>query len=100
MDPEIGILWTGLQQQHGMLAIGAEAIGQYAAGRSGADDDVIEFDSIARRAGCSFIAHLLFSLLPWQNYFYRWTSPLRRALQFHRLQTKPAKQIHVLVVFR
>ena len=46
VDPEIGVLRSGLQQQHGMLAVGAQAIGEHASGRAGADDDVVEFGSI------------------------------------------------------
>ena len=46
MDPEIGVLRSGLQQQHRMLAVRAQAIGEHAAGRAGADDDVIEFGSV------------------------------------------------------
>ena len=45
VDPEIGILRSGLQQQHGMLAVGAQAIGEHASGRAGADDDIVEFGS-------------------------------------------------------
>ena len=46
VDPEIGVLRSGLQQQHGMLAVGAQAIGEHASGRAGADDDVVEFGSV------------------------------------------------------
>ena len=46
VDPEIGIFGSCLQQQHGMLAVGAQAIGEHASGRAGADDDVVEFGSI------------------------------------------------------
>ena len=46
VDPEIGILRSGLQQQHGMFAVGAQAIGEHTSGRAGADDNVVEFGSI------------------------------------------------------
>src|SRR5687768_11615142 len=46
MDPEIGILRSGLQQQHGMFAVGAQAVSEHTSGRAGADDDVIEFGSL------------------------------------------------------
>ena len=46
VDPDIAVLRAGLQQQHGMLAVRAQAIGEHAAGRAGADDDVVEFGSI------------------------------------------------------
>src|SRR5438094_5111006 len=45
VDPEIVILRSGLQQQHGMFAVGAQAIGEHTSGRAGADDDVVEFGS-------------------------------------------------------
>ena len=47
VDPEIGVFRSGFQQQHGMLAVGAQAIGEHASGRAGADDDVIEFGSVS-----------------------------------------------------
>ena len=43
MDPEVVVPGTGLEQQDLMAAIRAEAIGQDAARRSRAHDDVIEF---------------------------------------------------------
>ena len=46
VDPEIAILRSGLQQQHGMFAVGAQAIGEHTSGRAGADDDVVEFGSV------------------------------------------------------
>ena len=46
VNPEIGVFGSCLQQQHGMLAVGAQAIGEHAAGRAGADDDVVEFGSV------------------------------------------------------
>ena len=46
MDPEIGVLGAGLQQQHGMFAVRAQPVGQHASRRAGADDDVVEFGSI------------------------------------------------------
>jgi hypothetical protein len=44
VDPEVGILWTGFEQQHRMLAIRAQSVGEHASGRPGADDDVVEFE--------------------------------------------------------
>ena len=46
MDPDVGVLRAGLKQQHRMLAVGAQTIGEHAAGRAGADDDIVEFGSI------------------------------------------------------
>ena len=43
VDPEIGVLRAGLQQQHRMFAVRAQPVGEHASGRSGADDDVVEF---------------------------------------------------------
>ena len=43
VDPRIAILAAGFQQQHGGLAIGGQPVGQHAAGRTGADDDEVEF---------------------------------------------------------
>ena len=52
MDPQIAVLGTGFEQQHRMLAVGAEAIGEHASGGAGADDDVVEFGSSGRCAAC------------------------------------------------
>jgi hypothetical protein len=46
MDPEIGILRPGLQQQHRMLAVRAEPVGEHASGRAGTNDDEVEFGSV------------------------------------------------------
>ena len=43
VDPRIAILAAGFEQQDGGLAIGGQAIGEHAAGRTGADDDEVEF---------------------------------------------------------
>jgi hypothetical protein len=43
VNPDIGVLRSRLEQQHGVLAVGAQAIGKHAAGRAGTDDDVVEF---------------------------------------------------------
>ena len=43
VDPEVGILWARLEQQHRILAVRAQAVGEHAAGRACADDDVVEF---------------------------------------------------------
>ena len=42
VDPEVAIVAAGLQQQHAMAARGGQAVGQHAAGGTGADDDVVE----------------------------------------------------------
>ena len=42
MDPEVAIVATGFQQQDAMAARGGQAVGQHAAGGTGADDDVVE----------------------------------------------------------
>ena len=42
VDPRIAILAAGFQQQHRGLAVSGQAIGQHAAGRTGADDNEIE----------------------------------------------------------
>ena len=47
VDPEIAVLRSGLQQQHGVFAVGAQAIGEHASGRAGADDDIVEFGSVS-----------------------------------------------------
>ena len=51
VDPEIGILRTGLQQQHRIAAVGTQAIGEHASGRPGTDDDVVEFESPGQAVG-------------------------------------------------
>jgi hypothetical protein len=43
MDPWIAIPAAGFQQQDGGPAIGSQPVRQYAASRTGADDDEIEF---------------------------------------------------------
>ena len=53
VDPEVAVLRSGLQQQHGVLAVGAQAIGEHTSGRAGADDDVVEFGS---SCSCSFVS--------------------------------------------
>ncbi len=45
MNPEVGILGTGFQQQHRILSVSAQAVGEHASGRPRPDDDVIEFDN-------------------------------------------------------
>src|SRR5262249_29968049 len=42
MDPDVAVLWAGLKQQHRMLAVRAQPIGQYAAGGAGTNDDIVE----------------------------------------------------------
>src|SRR5581483_9411670 len=42
VDPEIVVAWTRLEQQHRVPAVGAQAIGQHASGRSRTNDDVVE----------------------------------------------------------
>jgi hypothetical protein len=41
VDPEVAVLGPGFEQQHTVLRIGAEPVGQHAPGRSGTDDDVV-----------------------------------------------------------
>src|SRR5687768_13208751 len=41
VDPEVVILAAGFEQQHGDIGIGGQAVGQQAAGRAAADDDVV-----------------------------------------------------------
>jgi hypothetical protein len=41
LDPRIAIPAAGLEQQHPLALVLAQPVGQHAAGRSGADDDVI-----------------------------------------------------------
>ena len=48
VNPDVGVLWARFQQQHRMLAVGREPVGQHAPGRAGADDDVIEFGGCSR----------------------------------------------------
>ncbi len=48
VNPDVGVLRAGFQQQHRMLAVGGEPVGEHAAGRAGADDDVIEFGGFSR----------------------------------------------------
>jgi len=45
VNPDVSVLRSRLQEQHRMPAVGAQAIGQHAAGRACTDDDVIEFGS-------------------------------------------------------
>jgi len=40
-QPEVAVLAAGLQQQYAAGRVGGEAVGQHAAGRAGADDDVV-----------------------------------------------------------
>ena len=42
VDPVVVIAATGLDQQHALAGVGAEPVGQQAAGGTGADDDVVE----------------------------------------------------------
>src|SRR5579872_4544447 len=42
VDPEVVVLGAGLDQQNLVASIGAQAIGKYAAGRPGTDNDVVE----------------------------------------------------------
>src|SRR5258708_17477776 len=53
MDPEVVVLAAGLEQQHAHLRIGAQAVGEQAAGRAGADDEIVEW---SRRLGHRFPA--------------------------------------------
>src|SRR5882757_405033 len=57
VDPDVGVLWSGFEQQHRMLAVRAQPIGEHAAGRARANDDVIEFGSVGRRTCGMLTAH-------------------------------------------
>ena len=48
MDPDIAVLRAGLEQQHRMLAVRAQPVGEHASGGAGADDDIIEFGGFPR----------------------------------------------------
>src|SRR6185312_12756325 len=48
VDPDIAVLRAGLEQQHGMSAVGAQAIGEHASSRTRADDDIVEFRDVMR----------------------------------------------------
>ena len=48
VDPDIAVLRARLEQQHRIFSVGAEAIGQHAAGRSRADDDIVEFNNFGQ----------------------------------------------------
>src|ERR1700732_1379596 len=46
VNPKVGILGSGLEEQHRISSIRAQAIGKHASGRAGTDDDVVEFCGI------------------------------------------------------
>src|SRR5205085_11578745 len=46
VDPRVAVLAARLQQQHARRAVGSQAVGQHAAGRTGADDGEIVFSGI------------------------------------------------------
>ena len=48
MNPNVAVASAGFQEQHAMAAGSGETVGQNAAGRAGADDDIVE--SRIRRA--------------------------------------------------
>ncbi len=52
MDEDVSVRAAGLEQQDGFVRVLAQPVGEYAAGRPGADDDVIE---------CFHIRSFLFS---------------------------------------
>src|SRR5207249_4468138 len=60
MDPDIGVLRASFQQQNGILARSGETIGENTPGRSGADDDVVEFFGLGRSwsPGRRLIVHI------------------------------------------
>ncbi len=62
VNPEIGVLRAGFEQQHRILSIGAQAIGEHAPGRPGADDDIVEFDSFGQFAATPCIALVIQTL--------------------------------------
>jgi hypothetical protein len=57
MDPDVGVLRPGLEQQHRVLAVGAQAVGKHAAGRAGTDDDVIILGDVVRRRAMIVVVH-------------------------------------------
>ena len=59
VDPEVGVLRAGFEQQHRMLAVRAETIGEHASGRARTDDDVIEFQNFGGSVGRGwrFVVH-------------------------------------------
>ena len=46
VDPRVAVLAARLEQQHARRAVGGQAVGQHAAGRTGADDDEVEFSGV------------------------------------------------------
>src|SRR5258708_19461280 len=46
MDPRVAVLATRLQQKDSRCAVGGQVVGQYAAGRTGADNDEVEFSGV------------------------------------------------------
>jgi hypothetical protein len=42
VDPVVVVLAAGLHEQHAVLGVGGQAVGQQGAGRAAADDDVVE----------------------------------------------------------
>jgi hypothetical protein len=59
MNPDVPVVAAGLEQKHAMAAGFGEAIGEHAAGRTGADDDVVEpcFVRNRRHGGLSLHSH-------------------------------------------
>src|SRR5258708_8732949 len=43
MDPDMAVLWPRFEQPHRIFSVRSYAVGEYASGRSGADDDLLEF---------------------------------------------------------
>ena len=48
VDPVVVVAAARLQQQHAVPGVGRQPVGQHAAGRAGADDDVVEFPRCLR----------------------------------------------------
>ena len=56
VEPDPVVAAAGFQQQHAVVRIGRQAVGQHAAGRARADDDVVEFALDGRRVRhCRFL---------------------------------------------
>src|SRR6186997_870112 len=62
MDEGVPVAGAGLQDEHGRGAILAEAVGQHTAGRTGADDHVVE--GFHPRLSCYWIAMSAFGTEP------------------------------------
>jgi hypothetical protein len=55
VDPVVVVLAARLDQQHALGRVGAQAVGQQAAGRAGADDDVVKNLALVLHGGLSLV---------------------------------------------